>query len=705
MTGGAPARRLLAGWTVLVWTAWLFSRELLECRHLPAMILHWVTPPWPAAAQAAGTAARGLAGAALVLLACHAAGDRLLRWLTPRTRPRPAAAAPGRPAEGSGAASLAAGFALVALAVQGAGVAALLRPALLLPALAAAALAGIPAAVRTWRRRNGVRPDDPRQANLPAAPRLAMLAASAASVVMLVAACAPEVAWDAMVYHLRVPSLYLLRGGIHPVPEIFPSYFPFTGETLFVLARAAGGDPAARLLHAAAWIAAGFAVGGLAVRLHGAPAAGWARAAFLTIPFGMAIGSRAYVDGFLVLPLVAGLEAVMAPGGALRAGWLGGAAFGAKYLGGAGAVVIFAMTLARRGRRAALLTAVAGIAAGSWWLTRNWLWTGNPVYPVIFGGPRWTPADMAGWADDARSFRLDGPGFLAAPWTLMREPGSDGPLSPLLIAAPAAAFLFGAGRARSAWVAAAVLFAVWWITAPLPRYLAAAAAVSAAAGAAALAGAGQGPAARRLWTRLMILGTWGGLACGVRAIAFGTSSFEPALGKVSAEAYREAWFRPAGYGKALEMTARQVAPGRRPYVLGHIFAYDLPRAAWFEFLYVRPPLHWWLRDCADGRDAARKARQAGLTHLLYHPVGARAILGGKPWLSDWTPRRLAVWREFVTTRVRETARLDDWILYEIGNEQSGRPLSRPRHAARGATGPWIPGTEGAAGMVPGRTGR
>jgi hypothetical protein len=680
----APVRRrLFAVWALWVWLAWLFSRELLDCRHLPAVVFHLCTPPWPSAGTALRSAALALAGAGVTALAGLGCGRALLGLCSP---------AAGRWL------ALAAGLPLLALAAQGAGWLGLADPRVFAALAAVAAAAALPCLGRPLAALRHPGTDG----WLVWIPRAAVAG-------VLVAAFAPEVAWDAVVYHLRVPSLYLVSRKIVPLPAIFPSYFPFTGETLFLVARSLGGDPAARVLHALAWVAAAEGVARLAARVWSRDAAPWARAMFLTLPFGMVIASRAYVEFFLVLFLVGSLLALTGPRPRwLAAGWLAGAAFGTKYLGGAAAVVLLAVAVHRtpggrlgpRGRfgpgvRGPLLFAAAAVAAGGVWLIRTWAWTGNPVYPVLFGGLRWTPADMAGWRDDARALHPDPAVLLAAPWRLMTEPGSDGALSPLVLTAVAGPLLWPAARRGRLWGVALALFLVWWLTATLARYLTPALAIACVAGAGCVNGMAAGPVARRWMTRLSIAGLVGSVACGVKAIQFSTASYEPALGKVTAAGYRAGYFRPEGYDAVLAALERRTPASGRAYLMGHVFSYDLPRRVWFEFLYVRPPLYWWLKDADSAERVRIAARQAALTQIAWHPLGGLAILGKKPWLIDWTPGRLRAYRGFWAMHVREAERIGDWVIFDV------RPGSgTPDPAARGGrpwTGRTLPGTEGITG--------
>jgi hypothetical protein len=86
----------------------------------------------------------------------------------------------------------------------------------------------------------------------------------------------------------------------------------------------------------------------------------------------------------------------------LRHEWLAlsglmiGIALGGKYLalGNACALALIVIWNSRRDglkRMIQNLAVFGGIAlvVGSPWYLKNWLWTGNPVYPLYFGGPAW----------------------------------------------------------------------------------------------------------------------------------------------------------------------------------------------------------------------------------------------------------------------------------------------------------------------------
>jgi len=704
MTGAAgpglaqgSKRRLFLAWTVWMWVAWLSSGEIRSISHVPSLLLSLLSPGRPQAGNALLAALRALAAAGLTAAALAAAGGAILRFIGARGEAAGREPLVLRVFPAARLLRLAAGIPMLALLAQGLGLAGLASRGVL---AAVVALAALPALVRAMA---GIRkPGLHRAPGLPGESRGLSAAVWCTIAITGIAALAPEVAWDAMVYHLRVPSLYLLAHKVYPIPEIFPSYFPFNGEMLLMLARNLGGDPAARLLHAVIWLACGVGTARLAGRLWGPAAVPWGLGLSLTIPLGMVVSSRAYVEFFLVLPFI-GATLLLPdnrggpPGGKrlLLLGFLAGSMAGTKYLGAAAAAVLGLWVLSRLRRgpargmaRAALLMLAGLLAAAGWWYLRNLLWTGNPVYPLLFGGPRWTPADMIGWKADASALTFSTRILLTGPWFLMTEPAADGGIPPVLLSAAAVPILWKAGRSR-AWALAGALFILWWLTSPLTRYLAPALALASAAAAGCITGRGMGPDGERWLSRTALASCWLSVTCGFASIQFSTEPFGVATGRMDARAYRARRLAPAGAPAVLERLGELVPPGRRAYVMGYAFAYDVPRRTWFDFLYLRSPLYWWLEGTDDPARILVRARQAGLTHLAWHPLGGRVFHGRHPELMDWTPRKLKAWEKFWRANVREEAKTELWHIFELTPGRGNNP----------APGPSLPGTEAVTGPI------
>ncbi len=396
----AVARLLLAPPPELTWLAAPPPHGDEPCCALSAGAPPWqLTPGW---ARLAGLLL-GLATPLLLLGAALSAGLPLLRLVQ---APREEAPAPG--AEGLERGLLALGLGLGALifAAYLLGALGLYHPLAVWALLAVALAPRLPRA-RAWLARPVGRhagwpgPLTARTALLVGAGALYLLPA-------LLAVLAPAVAWDDMVYHLRLPALYAAAGGLQRLPLFFYSDMGTHLHLLGVLALLLGGDVAVRALAALLGLCAAAAVFALARRLGGPRAGRYAAVLFLATPVVLATLPTAAVG--LPVTLLTSLAALAllryagqrSAGAAALAGIFCGLAAGAKYTAAFPALAVGLALLAlsarrgERGRRPGhpLLFGLAALAALAPHLLKDLLLTGNPVYPMLyglFGGEGWEP--------------------------------------------------------------------------------------------------------------------------------------------------------------------------------------------------------------------------------------------------------------------------------------------------------------------------
>jgi hypothetical protein len=266
--------------------------------------------------------------------------------------------------------------------------------------------------------------------------------------VLLVAAFeAPGVLWasefggfDVLSYHLQLPREWLENGRLapltHNVYSFLPSYFESAFLTLqlwtFAPRSTASGVTgmlvddgwrtiACQLLHVgfgivAAWlVAAGTRELVERSRSTGGPQArssdddivrrgsGWLGAsAFLCVPWVVVVGSMAYNE-LALCALFAGAMLVAFDRGtattarALLVGWLIGVACGVKptalvLAAPAAGLALLWFSPARDWLRITAFACVTGLLALLPWMIRNWLASGNPVFPYassVFGEAHW----------------------------------------------------------------------------------------------------------------------------------------------------------------------------------------------------------------------------------------------------------------------------------------------------------------------------
>ncbi|MEK6823090.1 MAG: glycosyltransferase family 39 protein, partial [Nanoarchaeota archaeon] len=209
--------------------------------------------------------------------------------------------------------------------------------------------------------------------------------------ICLVGVLSPELGWDALTYHLRLPSFFLLR---HKVYDVWHNYYaPFPGqvEMLFLLGKLADSDLAARGLNASLGVLLLGASWTIA-RALGARSA-WPTVLLTTSPLFLTLATRCYVDLGMAFYLAMGVALFLqwqrtgAASALVASGVLTGFGMGSKYVG----VIMWLGLLASigshfpsRGRRRALAWWIlASVLPLCPWLIKNWLIRGNPVFPFL----------------------------------------------------------------------------------------------------------------------------------------------------------------------------------------------------------------------------------------------------------------------------------------------------------------------------------
>jgi hypothetical protein len=293
------------------------------------------------------------------------------------------------------------------------------------------------------------------------------LAALALAWQLLVALVLSPYAYDALTYHLTIVASWLQQHDLDPTPlSLCCANYPANAELMFTWPALFTGDDS--LVDT---VQIGFAVLGALAAAGIARSAGlgaWAAAAcgalFALTPAVLVQAPTNFADVIVAACALAALHALLryavtgAPQRLVVAGLAAGLVLGTKGTGIVWALVILAAGLVlavrsqRRGGRAALPVAaflVAALALGSPWYARNWIETGNPVYPFqaeaagvrVFDGPlrvddvltppeagagsAWPVQVARSWAHDLAFWRLDS-------YDYQQRLGGLGPLWPWL---------------------------------------------------------------------------------------------------------------------------------------------------------------------------------------------------------------------------------------------------------------------------------
>jgi tetratricopeptide (TPR) repeat protein len=357
------------------------------------------------------------------------------------------------------------------------------------------------------------------------------------------------------------------------------------------------------------------------------------------------------------------------------AAWFAGLAVGVKFTGGlaiaglAAALAVFGRRRLSPGRTAE--TAAWGLAPLAGWLVGSWLFLGNPFHPFLTGvfpdlgwGPFYEKEMMAEARAISPVAALDARDWLAGAWRVF---GSNDHGSAVLFGLLPLAVLAARGEgARMLGVACAVAWVLWIPSHRNARYLFPLipfiVAMAGAGGNSPVPGrpfdsvAGRPRSGSSARYGAWLLAGWGG----AWRRAIGGYAVISALAGLAWFVQPDRWPYLLGQEGRAEFLAKKFTTwdAMRRWVNanvppdGRVLFAGEERRLWFNRRVISSgpvfePVFW--RMAGESRDSAemrKKARQAGLTHLVDNYVSMEyRRLNWYPG-PDWDVRRLAVYRDF-----------------------------------------------------------
>ena len=300
-----------------------------------------------------------------------------------------------------------------------------------------------------------------------AAPKwIAWFAPIAVGLTVCLALAPPVEAFDALFYHLVVPTWWLEDGGLR-LANMPHYWFPSLVEGMFVWPLALGKDSVPQLIHFVFALLTVLMVWDWTRTLWSPRASGWTIALFLSMPSLTWLAAWAYTDFALTFYSLGSLYSLWKWKGATEKRWLiicgvmTGFAMGVKYTSVVLPLALFALILWWKRKRILdsiqpiLLLAGFGALVACPWYLRNWIWTGNPFYPFVFGGPYWDSFRANWYSGAGTGMGWNLPNLLALPFTATlgyRDANYfDGRFGPLfLILCPMVLWVWWKSRAEQA---------------------------------------------------------------------------------------------------------------------------------------------------------------------------------------------------------------------------------------------------------------
>jgi len=268
--------------------------------------------------------------------------------------------------------------------------------------------------------------------------RIGVLMSLALLALTILHALTPPWSYDALMYHLEAPRLFLKAGRLLFLPEIWQANGPLLTEMLFLPGLAFGSDSFARLIHATCGLWLSLAVYAYARSFTSQRSARFSLWILLGVPGLPMVAGFAYIDlawalyTFLaVYALARWGQKTDLRGWLTLAGVLIGFAMSTKYLALGGFAVLTCWILLHGFRKkqprtaayAAHFILTALLIAAPWYL-KNLFLIGDPVFPFGSGGPEWPPERLALLLAHLRSIGRpeNALEYILLPWNLYVHP-------------------------------------------------------------------------------------------------------------------------------------------------------------------------------------------------------------------------------------------------------------------------------------------
>lgn len=516
-----------------------------------------------------------------------------------------------------------------------------------------------------------------------------------AMLVNLAGALAPEIFYDALVYHLAVPNFYVINHKIAPMPYNFFSNLPLTHGMLFSAALLLKDEILAKLVNYGAGVLTAAAVLAMGIRYFSLRAGLWGALIFYTVFHFMisswSAGTEALLTLFSTLAVYAALNRKdEEPRWLWLAAVFTGLAMGVKYTGFLSALGVMAI-YAFRGRAKplsvlkdlAVFTLIASLFVGPW-LVKNYVYKGNPVYPFMMGV---FSVDTQSDVQKLKSFGASQAGatasvgdWLMCPWNAtMGKLASSDYFSPLFLLLLPLTFALGVRRSKTSdtapagdalqglWLYFLTVWGAWSLTSSMVRMLMPAypaAGLIMAAGVFAPGHRGLKSALKPVILAACLTGIyWAGVMFYIQG------RWQPLTGAVSKDDYlgrTHATFPYSPYA-ALKFVNEKLPAGAKVLMIGDERSFYLKKNFVVSSVYDKTAIVEYASSSKNGDEMFARLRADGVTHLLVNLMEGMRI--GKDYnVFYFSPASLAVFNDLWSRHVKE--------VYFNDETDAGRFLNR-----------------------------
>lgn len=543
-----------------------------------------------------------------------------------------------------------------------------------------------------------------------------------------VMAFVPELFYDALVYHLGIPNLYLQEHGLVRIPGA-TSRFPLLWQTLYSFGLALFDEMIPKLLHWSSGVLIVLGCGTLARRFNLLPQVGLLSGLFfISVPMvqmniwtsGIDVGSCLFAF-FSLYPICAWFSENedsigRGNGWIILSALMSGFAFGSKYQGGIMVLSVLLIFLSFRlvqdfknlkvtVQQFLLFVAVATLTILPW-LLKNFWDTGNPLFPfltplfkqlklqkIYLDSEQWTSFI----AENRRFITASWTEFWKLPWLLTFKDRNQSSLSfpgPLFLTFLCLSLLV-LQQFQKNWfrilLGFLLLFFIFSVgSTHLTRYhlqgypmLCFFYALGFT-----LCWEKKNLIFRIGLTILLVLILLENLQTAIFIIQNSYKPWEVLSGQESRQSYRSythPGLNPYPSNAMFRWMEKNLSRKTRTLFLGESKNFDLQLPYLYTDVHGKNPLLTWASQSASPEDLFKKFQEAGITHLLINFTEARRTYGYKmiQWQQPWLENFKIFWdthvRELHREKIPERFFPSDSVvlLYEVVSEEAAKSKGAP----------------------------
>ncbi|MCG3203511.1 MAG: hypothetical protein KCHDKBKB_00179 [Elusimicrobia bacterium] len=485
----------------------------------------------------------------------------------------------------------------------------------------------------------------------------------------------PEIFYDALVYHLGLPQIFINEGRIIDTPHVYFSRSPMLIHMLYTLAVGLDGSTLAKLMNCLFLM---LGVGGcfiLSRKLGWEKSAPWAVVIFLSIPivqmnsWTTAIDSAmAGVFGLAAFCLLEWRTSEKKLFWASLTGLFSGGVFAIKYPGvvvtGLMGGVLILLSLKRIRETSIFLSlilfALFSVITVAPWLVRNYVWTGNPVYPIlssVFESRHMNHRKMTNEKNITKRSKPESvKDLLIYPWKqTMLEISNFNFVGPMMLGLLPLILLLPL-KDSSVRIFSLITFGYFLLQLQVLGEL------------------------RYLMPGFLLLGTLfaGGLAAlsqisslngwGIKLILFGVSLYHLGWIFQCLESRYKPWPLIWGQQTRTDYSAtmhnglnlwpwqvmyddiKNLPDPCRVYILGNEQVFGFPKRYWYSSVHDYVPLVLWTNESSSADELYRKMKDQGFTHLLINIPETVRLEGYK--LFTWTEEGKKIFADFANRHLK-----------------------------------------------------